>query len=133
MFKEKPKAGGDTKTIIGASVKVQGDFSGAGDVLIEGELKGSLTTSKDLKVGEKAVVKANLKAANVYIAGKVVGDIAAENKLELTNTARIKGNISAKILSVEAGARLDGKCTMDQPESSKESIAALSQNKNTGS
>jgi len=118
MFKEsESKHSEESKTIIGSSVNVEGDFKGKGDVLIEGKLKGSVKTDQDVTIGEHAVVNAEVEANNAYIAGKVHGNVVIKDKLELTKTAEIKGNISASTLSIEAGARFNGQANMDgKPE-----------------
>lgn len=103
----------NVETIIGPSVKVEGDFKGEGDLVIEGILVGSLQTKNNLKVGQNAVVDANIKANNAFISGKVRGNITVKGKLEITGTAMILGDIKAQVLSIESGALLKG--TLDMP------------------
>lgn len=100
------------ETIIGPSVKVQGDFKGEGDLIIEGILIGTLQTKNNLKIGENAVVEADIKANNAFISGKVKGDITVKGKLEIAGTAVILGNIRAQILSMESGALIQGHLDM---------------------
>jgi len=114
MFKDNQNTMDDTKTIIGASVSVEGDFNGKGDVIIEGKLKGSVKTGQNITIGEQAVVEAEIKAANAFIAGVVKGNINVKEKLELTKTAQIFGNINSKSISIEDGAIFNGQCTMKQ-------------------
>ncbi|MBU1202614.1 polymer-forming cytoskeletal protein [Patescibacteria group bacterium] len=101
------------ETIIGPSVKVEGDFKGEGDLVIEGILVGNLQTKNNLKIGQNAVVDANIKANNAFISGKVRGNINVKGKLEITGTAMILGDIKAQIISIESGALLKG--TLDMP------------------
>lgn len=100
------------ETIIGPSVKVEGDFRGEGDLIIEGILIGNLQTKNNLKIGQNAVVEAEIKANNAFISGKVKGNITVKGKLEITSTAIILGDIKAQILSIESGALLKGKLDM---------------------
>lgn len=100
------------ETIIGPSVKVQGDFKGEGDLVIEGILLGSLETKNNLKIGANAIVEAGIKANNAFISGKVKGNITVKGKLEITGTAVILGDIRAQILSIESGALLKGNIKM---------------------
>jgi len=45
MFKEKDSfADGGVDTIIGPTVNVEGNFAGEGNIIIEGEVKGSIKT-----------------------------------------------------------------------------------------
>lgn len=114
----------DTKepeTIIGPSVKVEGNFRGDGNVMIDGEVKGSIKTKRDVKVGEGANVKANIECINAIISGNVDGNIKTKEKLELNSTAVINGDITAKTLQINAGAKINGHIKMDE-ESLIESI-----------
>ena len=102
--------GGDT--VIAPSVKVEGDFFSEGNVIIEGQVKGNVGTSKDLMVGEKAKILADVTAANALVAGEIRGNVKIDHQLELRATARIHGDIAAKVLIVTAGAEINGHCSM---------------------
>ena len=114
-----PRESGDNKdveTIIGSSVKVEGTFVGSGDVTVEGQVVGNLKTSKDLKVREGAMVKADVEAANLWVAGEIRGHVKCSGKLELTPTAKVFGNVETQTVSVAHGAILHGKLTMSGHE-----------------
>lgn len=100
------------ETIIGPSVKVEGDFRGEGDLIIEGILIGNLQTKNNLKIGQNAIVEAEIKANNAFVSGKIKGNITVKGKLEITSTAIILGDIKAQIISIESGALLKGKLEM---------------------
>lgn len=100
------------ETIIGPSVKVEGDFKGEGDLVVEGILVGTLQTKNNLKIGQNALVEATISANNAFISGKVKGNITVKGKLEVTGTAVILGNIKAQILSVASGALIKGNLDM---------------------
>jgi cytoskeletal protein CcmA (bactofilin family) len=100
------------ETIIGPSVKVEGDFRGEGDLIIEGILIGNLQTKNNLKIGQNAIVEAEIRANNAFISGKIKGNITVKGKLEITSTAIILGDIKAQIISIESGALLKGKLEM---------------------
>ncbi len=100
------------ETIIGPSVKVEGDFRGEGDLVVEGILIGNLETKNNLKIGQNAVVQAEVKANNAFISGKVKGNVSIKGKIEVASTAVVLGDIKAQIISVESGALIQGKITM---------------------
>lgn len=102
----------DVETIIGASVKVEGNFICQGSVIIEGAVNGVVETSGMLQVGSKAVITANVKAESATIAGKIKGNITIINQLELASTAEIEGDIETGNLTINKGAKFNGKCTM---------------------
>lgn len=117
--------GHQPETIISASVKVEGDFVSKGNVLIEGEVEGSLTTEQDLRVGEHALIAADVKAVSATIAGEVRGNIDVSDRLQLEPTAKIFGDIKTSDLTVASGAVISGKIVMgEMPQSSRSGKSA---------
>lgn len=117
MFQQKNampirEAGHEPETVIAASVKVEGDFSSAGNVLIEGVVEGSLRTERDLRVGERARISADVNAANAVVAGEVHGNLSVGERLELEPTARVFGDVFTKVLVVASGAQINGRINM---------------------
>lgn len=102
----------EQQTIIGASVKVDGNFVGSGDVVVEGQVAGTLKTSKNLQVGPQAVIKADIEAANIHVAGEIRGHVKCSGKIEIASSGKIFGNVDTKTISVEHGAVLHGKVAM---------------------
>jgi cytoskeletal protein CcmA (bactofilin family) len=121
MFGRENPQSGEPETIIGPSVRVEGNFTGGGDVVVEGALSGTLKTSKSVRIGTSAKVKADIEASSVMVAGEVRGNVKSSGAVELASTARVIGNIEAGQLRVEAGAILSGKCTM--PTASLDPVA----------
>ncbi len=101
-------AGQETETVIAASVRVEGDFVSEGNVRIEGMVTGSISTERDLIVGEHAKITANVQARNAVIAGELHGNLRVFDRLELASTARVYGDIQAMVLSVAPGAMMRG-------------------------
>lgn len=104
--------GDDVETIVGPSVKVEGDFVSQGNIVIEGQVSGSIKTDKNLRVEQGAKIAANVSADSALIAGEVKGNIKALNTLELTPSARVEGDVDVKTLIIAAGATLNGRCIM---------------------
>lgn len=98
----------ETETVIAPSVRVEGDFVSEGNVRIEGEVKGSISTERDLIVGENSKITAGVQARNAVIAGELRGNLRVFDRLELAATARVHGDIQAKVLSVAPGAMMKG-------------------------
>jgi cytoskeletal protein CcmA (bactofilin family) len=102
----------EVETTVGPSVKVEGNFVSKGNIIVEGQVVGSLKTEKDLRVGENAKIAANISAANAFIAGEIKGNVKAKDRLELSSTSKIFGDVEAKVLIINAGAILNGRCAM---------------------
>jgi len=109
-------------TIIGRSIKIEGDLSSGGDIIIEGEVKGSVKTGQHLKIGDQAKVQANVDAESAIVSGVVEGNVSVKNTLEMTESAKIFGDVSAKTLSIAAGATFNGNCKMEETQKIEEPI-----------
>lgn len=110
----------DLETIIGASVKVDGNFVGSGDVTVDGHVSGTLKTSKNLRVGESAKIKADVEAANILVAGEIRGHVKCSGKIELTPSGKIIGNVDTQTIVIAHGAVLHGKLAMAGHEAAPE-------------
>ena len=108
MFNKDEKTTKEADTIIGQSVKVKGDFDGQGNVIIEGEFEGTLKTTGNLFIGEKAKLITNITCNNAKILGIVQGNLVLNGCLELGKNSVITGDIKASALSVEQGAIIIG-------------------------
>jgi cytoskeletal protein CcmA (bactofilin family) len=116
--------GHEPETIIAASVKVEGDFASQGNVLIEGVVEGSLRTDRDLRVGERARIAADVSAANATVAGEIRGNLNVAERLELEPTAKVWGDVKTKVLVVSSGASVNGRITMGENEEKPSRAAA---------
>jgi cytoskeletal protein CcmA (bactofilin family) len=116
----------EPETVIAASVKVEGDFVSQGNVLIEGVVEGSLRTERDLRVGERARIDADVSAANATVAGEIRGNLAVAERLELEPTARIYGDVKTKVLVVASGASVNGRIAMGAEHAPEEKPAKAS-------
>lgn len=112
----------EADTVIGASVKLDGDFFGESDTVIYGKVSGSVVVKGDLTLGDTAEVNANIEADNVSIAGRVHGNVSAGKFLSLASTAHIEGDISTGRIEIAAGAHFNGKCSMTSEKSETEEV-----------
>lgn len=98
----------DAETIIGASIKVKGNFQGQGNIIIEGCLEGSLKTEANLYIGDKAKVTANVEAKEAIINGVLNGNVKSKSYLAIGSSAKVTGDIQYGEISVERGACING-------------------------
>lgn len=128
MFKEKSENGSATsnsvETIIGPSVKLEGEFKSDGDVVVEGIVNGTLKTKGALRVGEDATIKANVTATSAIIAGTVDGNLTIKAKLELGPRAHIAGDITCSTMAVAEGAVINGAVSIGKGDEPREHLSA---------
>ncbi len=96
-------------TVIAKGVKVEGEFTSQSDVLIEGEVHGTLSTASLLTVGPEAKIKADVSAGEAIISGTVEGNMSVSKRLEIKSSAKIIGDVAAETVAIEAGAVLAGR------------------------
>ena len=100
--------------VIGATIRIKGEISGDENLLIEGNVTGSVSLNgHDLMIGQKGSVEADLSAKTVKVEGQVTGDIEGEEKVIITQTGRVRGNITAPRVTLEDGAKFKGAIDMD--------------------
>jgi len=102
-------------SVIGPTLKFRGELSANEDLIIEGEIEGTIAHhDKNLTVGKEGRVKANIDARTVEIYGKVEGDIRGEDIVKLAKSAEVKGNIYCARIVMEDGAQFSGNINMAQ-------------------
>ena len=102
-------------SVIGPTMVFRGELSADEDLIIEGQLEGSITHhKKHLTVGRQGRVHADIHASAVIILGKLVGDIYSEGMVSLAKGSHVQGNIFCARIVMEDGARFKGKIDMGQ-------------------
>jgi cytoskeletal protein CcmA (bactofilin family) len=102
---------------IGKSVVVKGELSGSEDLIVDGQVEGSISLrGQSLTVGPNGQVRANIEARNVILHGRVDGDVHATERVELRKTASLTGDISTARISIEDGAFFKGTIDIQKPE-----------------
>jgi cytoskeletal protein CcmA (bactofilin family) len=101
---------------ISEGTSIQGDINTAGDIRIDGKVKGTLRSKAKVVVGTSGEVEGDVNCHSADVHGFVKGVLRVRDILYLKATSRINGDIFTKKLVIESGAVFDGKCSMgDQP------------------
>jgi cytoskeletal protein CcmA (bactofilin family) len=103
-------------TVVGPSVKIQGDLNSEGNIKIDGQVTGKVKTTQNVFVGDSAHIAADIIAGTCTVAGEVQGNLKITSNLILLGTARVTGDITCAVLRVEDGAVYTGKCNMTGSE-----------------
>ena len=108
------------ETIVGHSVKIEGDLVSQGDIKVDGTVTGKVKTAKSLFVGPTAKIEADVEAGSVTVAGVIQGNVKVKGLLVTLQTGKIVGNVECKEIAIEEGAFFMGHCKMaDKPETKK--------------
>jgi len=101
-----------SESIVGPSVKIDGDLKSQGNLRIDGTVTGKVKTSQNLYIGESANITADVEAENAVIGGIVTGNVKVSGALVLGKNGRLTGDMVCGTLQVEEGAYFAGKCQM---------------------
>ncbi len=115
------------ETIIAHGVRLEGDLHAEGDIVIEGEVHGTVKTKGDLRIGDQAIVEANIEASNAVVSGEIRGNIIVHGKFELFPSSKITGDVVTEILAIGPGAQVNGNISMgaEAPKGKKRAEVAL--------
>lgn len=100
-------------TLIGKSIVVDGEITGEEDLVIQGTVKGKISTKANVTVEDSGVVEADVEGASVTVGGQVTGSVSAQDRLELTSEGRLVGDIKAPRIMFADGAAFKGNVEMD--------------------
>ena len=105
----RPTPQGSGKATLGPSIRIRGDITGSEDLLLQGEVDGSVTLP-DHAVGVSPTgrVNADIDGRVITIEGSVEGDLTAHEQIALLGSASVKGNIKAPRVVLEDGATFRG-------------------------
>jgi cytoskeletal protein CcmA (bactofilin family) len=100
-------------TIVGTGARLEGNVVSAGNLRIDGQVKGQINADGDVTLSPQSQVEADIRAQNVSVGGKFKGNVVVKGKAHLARGGRIDGNITSKTLVVEEGGIFHGQSIMD--------------------
>lgn len=119
-------------TLIGPQAQIKGELVSSDTVQIEGTVEGKIKSTKQVVIGEKGKVQAEVEAQTVSIRGKLEGDCVASGKVEIASTGQVYGNISAPRIAVAEGAVFRGASNMTSEQKTTPSKTPASVEKKPG-
>jgi cytoskeletal protein CcmA (bactofilin family) len=109
-----PGAGSREAAVIGPSIHIDGDLRGEEDLLIEGEVNGTVQLKNNsLTIGPQGKVSADMYAHSIYVDGYVDGDLYGSERVHIRKSAQVRGNVTSPRVSLEDGAKFKGSIEMD--------------------
>lgn len=111
----RPPASSGERAAIGRSISIRGDVTGDEDLVIHGNIEGTVDLKQHtVTIGADGRVKAEVAARNVTVEGEVVGNIRAQEHAVLRSTARVEGDLTAPRVVMEEGAVFRGRIDMSE-------------------
>jgi len=119
---------GETRSPFGnvsEGIRVKGEITGHEDLLIEGEVQGSIRIPEgNVTVGSKGRVTADIEAREIAIRGKVNGSLRGRERVQIGRTGAATGDVVTRRIVIEEGAIFRGKVEVVRGEEASLSSAA---------
>ena len=97
------------RAVIGPSISVKGEITGAEDLLVQGFVDGTVNLKQNVvTVGKSGRVNANVYGRVIHVEGEVTGDCYGTEQVIVHKSGTVRGNITAPRVTLEDGARLKG-------------------------
>ena len=94
-------------TIITAGAKLKGELDLSCNLYIDGELDGTIKSSKEVNIGKNGHVKGNINTDRLVVKGFVEGTVNA-NRVEIKAAGHVNGEITASELIIESKGVFEG-------------------------
>src|SRR5262245_5911362 len=118
--------GSREQAVIGPSIHIDGDVRGEEDLLIDGEVSGTVQLKNNsLTVGPNGKVRADVYAHSIYVDGYLDGDLYGSERVNIRKSAQVRGNITSPRVSLEDGAKFKGSIEMD-PQAAQNVVSRAS-------
>lgn len=117
--KDKSSVANTNINVLSEGTILEGDLRSKGDLRIDGEVKGNVTTEGRCIVGVTGLITGTIKAKDCDISGKAVGDVNISDLLLIKGTGKVDGDINTSKLVLENGGEFNGTCSMGNAISMK--------------
>jgi cytoskeletal protein CcmA (bactofilin family) len=98
---------------LGATLRFKGDLIADEDLVIQGQVEGSILHTRSLTVGTQGRMQGDIRARRIVVQGTVDGDLYALENVTLQSGSTVRGDVFAPKVAIEEGARLSGRIDMD--------------------
>src|SRR5688572_5063220 len=103
--------GGSTFSVIGADVAIKGNVEASADLHVDGVVEGDIVCTS-LVQGETSRIEGGITADGARLSGAIKGTITVR-ELVILKSARIEGNVHYETLTIEQGAKVNGRFAPD--------------------
>src|SRR5205809_6844979 len=94
--------------LLSRGVSIKGSVKSLNELLIDGEVEGTIDSPGKLSIGEHAQINGEIRAKSVKVRGTVEGNIFATERCELQSGCTLRGDIEAPRLVIDENATFLG-------------------------
>src|SRR4051794_39046646 len=92
-----------TKGTVGVGMKIVGEIRSDEELVLDGEVEGTIESGGLVTIGRNGTVRANIRAREVVIFGSVKGNIEATEKLAIRDQGSLVGDARTAGISIDDG------------------------------
>lgn len=100
--------------VLGEHTTYRGNLTFNNNLKIKGRYLGSILSGGTLYIESCAYFEGDINVKQTIIAGEIHGDVTAETKIDILPNSVIKGNLTAPIIKIADGVKIQGRCQMIQ-------------------
>ena len=102
--------------LLSRGVSIIGSVKFRDQLVIDGDVKGDITSTGTLTIGEHASIHGEVRSKSVTVQGSVEGNIFATERCELRAGCSLRGDIEAPRLVVDENATFLGSAKVGTPK-----------------
>lgn len=108
------------RALIGPSIEIKGDLTGAEDLFVEGRVDGKIELRQhSVTIGKSGRVRADIYGRSIVVTGEVDGNLYAEEQIILRQGCVVRGNLTAPRVGLEEGSSFKGSIDMTAMDSAE--------------
>jgi len=104
---------GESASVLGPTIRFIGELQAGEDLVVHGQVNGSITQGTRVTVGPRGVVTADIHSVHIDVEGRVEGNLLATKSVTIQESASLRGNITAPAVSIQPGAVFTGAIDME--------------------
>ena len=97
-------------------MSIKGEIRSREELIVDGEVEGTLESQSSITVGPNGKVRSNIKAREVIVYGSVRGNVEVAEKIAIREQGSLVGDIKAAGISIDDGAYFKGSIDIVRPE-----------------
>jgi cytoskeletal protein CcmA (bactofilin family) len=118
----RPVASGSTFSVLGADVVIRGNVEASADLHVDGTVEGDIACAS-LVQGESSRIEGAIVSETARLSGEVKGTVTVRD-LVVLRSARIEGDVHYDTLTIEQGAKVNGRFAPDAAKSQPQPVRA---------
>ena len=109
-------SGAKHSAVIGPSMTIKGEIRAREELMVDGDVEGTLESHSVITVGRNGKVRGNIKARQAAIFGSVRGNVEVVEKIAIRDQGSLIGDIKGAGISIDDGAYFKGSIDIIRPE-----------------